>query len=85
MPEELIELRGEEFDESMGCEPMLLFWYANEGEAVVEGQDLCEIESAKAVTVVTAPADGVLAEVLVKESEPVGSGQLLARLRVIVA
>ena len=77
---EAIEIRGEEFDESMGCEPMLLFWYANAGDKVVEGQDLCEIESAKAVVVITAPADGVLAEILVKETEPVGSGQLLARL-----
>ena len=79
---EMIEIRGEEFDEGMGCEPMLLFWYAAEGDAVVEGQDLCEIESAKAVVVVTAPADGVLAEICVKETEPVGSGELLARLEV---
>ncbi|MEI6501820.1 MAG: lipoyl domain-containing protein [Armatimonadota bacterium] len=78
----LLELRGDEFDESMGCEPMLLFWYVNEGDAIVEGQDLCEIESAKAVVVITAPADAVLEEILVRESEAVGSGQLLARLRV---
>jgi pyruvate/2-oxoglutarate dehydrogenase complex dihydrolipoamide acyltransferase (E2) component len=82
MSETMIELRGDEFDETLGCEPMLLFWYANEGDAVVEGQDLCEIESAKAVTVMTAPVDGVLAEILVGESDPVGSGQLLARLAV---
>jgi pyruvate/2-oxoglutarate dehydrogenase complex dihydrolipoamide acyltransferase (E2) component len=85
MPETLVELRSEEFDESMGCEPMLLFWYADEGDAVVEGQDLCEIESAKAVTVITSPADGVLAEILVRESDAVGSGQLLARVKVTSA
>lgn len=78
-----IEIRSEEFDEGLGCEPMLLFWYANEGDTVVEGQDLCEIESAKAVTVITAPAEGLLSAILVKESEPVGSGQLLARLTTV--
>lgn len=82
MSEEVVEIRGQEYDESMGCEPMLLFWYAEEGSAVVEGQDLCEIESAKAVVVITAPADGTLTEILVKETESVDSGQLLARLTV---
>lgn len=81
MSEQIIEIRGQEYDESMGCEPMLLFWYAEEGAYVVEGQDLCEIESAKAVVVITAPASGTLIEVLVKETESVASGQLLARLK----
>lgn len=81
MPEEVIEICGQEYDESMGCEPMVLFWYAEEGSDVVEGQDLCEIESAKAVVVITAPATGKLTEILVKETESVASGQLLARLQ----
>ena len=81
MANEVIEIRGQEYDESMGCEPMLLFWYAEAGAEVVEGQDLCEIESAKAVFVITAPASGTLIEILVHESEPVASGAVLARLR----
>lgn len=76
----LVEVRASAYDDP-GCEPMLLFWYAGEGEPVFEGQDLCEIESAKAVVVVTAPATGTLSEVLVAEGEQVSSEQLLARIR----
>ena len=78
--ERVVEVRAEEFDEA-GCEPMLLFWYVEEGDPVAEGQELCEVESAKAAFVLTAPAAGMLAEILVRESEPVGSGQLLGRIR----
>ena len=77
---EFVEIRAEEYDEGHGCEPMLLFWYVDPGDPVVEGQDLCEIESAKAVVVITAPASGVLTEILVPESAAVGSGQLLGRI-----
>jgi pyruvate/2-oxoglutarate dehydrogenase complex dihydrolipoamide acyltransferase (E2) component len=76
----LLEFRAEEFDER-GCEPILLFWYVEEGDAVGEGQELCEIESAKAAFVLTSPAAGTLAEICVHETEPVGSGQLLGRIR----
>jgi pyruvate/2-oxoglutarate dehydrogenase complex dihydrolipoamide acyltransferase (E2) component len=77
----LIEVRGEEYDETMGCEPMLLFWYVNEGDTVVQGQDLCEIESAKAVFVITAPVSGTLEQVLCAETAAVESGHLLATIR----
>lgn len=70
------EVRAEAFDES-GCEPMLLFWYVDVGAEVSEGQDLCEIETAKAVFVVTAPATGVLRRVDVREGDAVASEQLL--------
>lgn len=81
MSEEYIEIRAEEYGADSGCEPMLLFWYVEPGSTVVEGQDLCEIESAKAVVVVTAPASGVLAEILIAEGSAVDSGHLLARLK----
>ena len=77
----LVEVRGQEYDESMGCEPMLLFWYVNEGDAVTEGQDLCEIESAKAVFVITAPVTGALEQILCPETAAVESGHLLATIR----
>ncbi len=74
-----IAVRADEFDDRR-CEPMLLFWYVAVGEPVIEGQDLCEIETAKAVLVVTAPASGTLAEVCVAEGEAVESRQVLARI-----
>ena len=77
----LVDIRAQEFDDR-GCEPMLLFWYGDVGDAVAEGQDLCEIETAKAVFVIQAPAGGTLAEILVAEGEPVESGQVLGRVEV---
>ena len=77
----LVEVRGEEYDDGMGCEPMLLFWYVNDGDAVIEGQDLCEIESAKAVFVITAPVTGTLEQILCTETAAVESGHLLATIR----
>lgn len=81
MTNELVDILAEEYDKDSGCEPMLLFWYVEPGQRVTEGQDLCEVESAKAVVVITAPATGVLEEVLVIEGDPVASGQLLGRMR----
>lgn len=78
---ELIDIIAPEYDEASGCEPMLLFWYVNAGDAVVEGQDLCEIESAKAVVVITAPADGTLTEIVAGEGYGIESGQVLGRLQ----
>jgi len=57
---------------------MLLFWYVDEGNAVAEEDDLAEIETAKAVVVVKAPASGILREVLVREGDAVNPGQKLA-------
>lgn len=80
MSEPTVEVRAPQYDRDSGCEPMLLFWYVEAGSAVVEGQDLCEIETAKAVVVITAPCGGVLEEIMVGESQPVESEQLLARI-----
>lgn len=77
----LVDIRAEEYDEAGGCEPMLLFWYVEPGQPVVAGQDLCEIESAKAVVVITAPCTGTVAELLVTEGGAVASGQVLGRIR----
>jgi len=75
----VVEIRAEKFDER-GCEPMLLFWYPQVGERVEEGQDLCEIETAKAAFVIPAPATGTLVEICVHGGEPVRSEQLLGRI-----
>jgi len=77
----LVDIRCEEFEQS-GCEPMMLFWYVGIGDHVEEGQDLCEIETAKAVFVIKAPASGTIAELLVAETEPVESAQVLGRIAI---
>jgi pyruvate/2-oxoglutarate dehydrogenase complex dihydrolipoamide acyltransferase (E2) component len=76
----LVSIQAEPYDENSGCEPMLLFWYVEQGQPVVEGQELCEIESAKAVFVITAPCSGTLAEVLVHEGDAVESAHVLGRI-----
>jgi 2-oxoisovalerate dehydrogenase E2 component (dihydrolipoyl transacylase) len=77
----LVDICADEYDEASGCEPMLLFWYVQVGDRVVEGQDLCEVESAKAVVGFCAPVSGVVSEILVHETEAVASGQVLARIQ----
>lgn len=80
MAEQPLEIRAEKFDER-GCEPLLLFWYPEVGDHVEEGQDLCEVETAKAAFVIAAPAAGTLAEIIVREGESVDSEQLLGRIQ----
>lgn len=69
-------------DQHTACEAMLLFWYVGVGEAVSMGDDLVEIETAKAVVVVKAPASGRVREILVAEGDAVRSGQRLAVIEV---
>jgi len=78
--EQLVDILSEAYDEQSGCEPMMLFWYMETGAPVAEGQDLCEIETAKAVFVITAPCAGTLAEILVHEGDAVASAQVLGRI-----
>jgi 2-oxoglutarate dehydrogenase E2 component (dihydrolipoamide succinyltransferase) len=55
-------------------------WLRPPGEAVRKGEPLVEIETDKVTSELEAPADGVLAEVLVAEGQTVPVGQVLARI-----
>jgi len=55
-------------------------WLRPQGEAVRKGEPLVEIETDKVTSELEAPADGVLAEVLVAEGETVPVGEVLARI-----
>ncbi|MBI4865290.1 MAG: hypothetical protein HY815_34255 [Candidatus Riflebacteria bacterium] len=63
-----------------GCSPMMLFWHVPVGAVVAEGQGLCEVETAKSVVLVCAPASGTLAEICVESGEPIAPGQVLGRI-----
>ena len=76
-----MEVRFDDYDDSFGCEPVLLFWYVTAGDSVADGQDLCEVESAKAVSVVTSPCDGIVEAVMCAEAAAVESGHVLATIR----
>ncbi len=56
----------------------LVAWRKKEGEAVIKGEPLLEIETDKAVLEVEAPADGILAGVKVDEGAEVPVGQTIA-------
>ena len=50
-------------------EGTILKWLKAEGDSVIEGDVIVEIETAKAVQEVTAPASGILAKILLPEGE----------------
>ena len=51
---------------------------AAQGEEVSEGQPILTLEAMKMENVLIAPADGVVAELLVEVGDLVGGGDLLA-------
>jgi pyruvate/2-oxoglutarate dehydrogenase complex dihydrolipoamide acyltransferase (E2) component len=56
----------------------ILRWLKAEGDRVSEGEELVEIEAAKAEVVVEAPVTGTLARILAAEDEVVLVGGALA-------
>ncbi len=55
-------------------------WLKQEGEQVVKGEPLLEVETDKATVEIEAPADGVLAHVSAAAGDDVPVGQVIARL-----
>ncbi|MEL7602522.1 MAG: dihydrolipoamide acetyltransferase family protein [Bacillota bacterium] len=53
-------------------------WLVSEGSPVKKGQDIAEISSEKLTNTVTAPEDGVLAKIVVKQEDTVPVGALIA-------
>jgi pyruvate/2-oxoglutarate dehydrogenase complex dihydrolipoamide acyltransferase (E2) component len=52
-------------------EGTILKWLKSVGDPVEKGEPIVEFETVKAATELEAPADGVLAEILVQEGETV--------------
>ncbi|WP_028388216.1 2-oxoglutarate dehydrogenase complex dihydrolipoyllysine-residue succinyltransferase [Legionella fairfieldensis] len=55
-------------------------WHKKVGDKVTRDENILDLETDKVVLEVPAPADGILQEILFKEGETVGAGQLLARI-----
>ena len=53
-------------------------WVVKEGDEVTEGDQLVEIDTAKAQDFVLAPASGIVVKILVEEDETVPCGEVLA-------
>jgi len=58
----------------------VLAWHKQPGDAVKKDENLVDLETDKVVLEVPAPADGLLAEVLVGEGETVTAATVLARI-----
>lgn len=58
-------------------EGTVLQWYKAEGDAVVAGEALVEVESAKITNVIEAPASGVLTRIVAGQDVTVGVAELL--------
>jgi pyruvate dehydrogenase E2 component (dihydrolipoamide acetyltransferase) len=72
-----VEVRLSQF--GMGMQDgRILQWYVAEGEAVAEGQRICEVEAAKTVVDIEAPISGVLARIVVRAEE-------IAQVRDVIA
>jgi pyruvate dehydrogenase E2 component (dihydrolipoamide acetyltransferase) len=56
----------------------LMRWLKHEGELVVKGEPLMEVETDKATVEIEAPASGTLSQVRVKEGDEVPVGQVIA-------
>jgi pyruvate dehydrogenase E2 component (dihydrolipoamide acetyltransferase) len=56
----------------------LIAWRKQEGDRVVKGEPLLEIETDKAVVEVEAPADGILAGIKASAGEDIPVGQMIA-------
>ncbi|UVW34367.1 hypothetical protein NYF23_10110 [SAR92 clade bacterium H455] len=55
-------------------------WLKGEGEVIVKGEVLVEIETAKALEEVEAPISGVLTKIVVAETESADVGAVIALL-----
>lgn len=52
-------------------EGAIIAWLKNEGDAVVEGEEIAEVEAEKTTIMVVAPESGILSKILVQPDEVV--------------
>ncbi|OGT14218.1 MAG: dihydrolipoamide succinyltransferase [Gallionellales bacterium RIFOXYB12_FULL_54_9] len=73
----IIEVKVPQLSESVS-EATLLVWHKQVGEAVVEGENLIDVETDKVVMELPASKSGVLTKILKGNGDLVGSGELIA-------
>jgi len=74
-----IEIKVPPLPESVS-DATLVAWHKNVGESVTRDENLVDLETDKVVLEVPAPADGVIAELKVKDGATVAAGDVLAIL-----
>src|ERR1700730_14535177 len=76
-----MEIKLPQFGMGMS-EAQIVRWYKRPGDSIVKGEPLLEVEAAKTVNDIPAPADGVLARIVAQVGDVV---QVYAPLGVIAA
>ena len=74
-----IEIKVPELSESVSSAEVL-GWKVKPGDPVEEDQVLVELETDKVVLEVSAPCDGVVTEILVKEGDTMKTGDVVAKV-----
>ena len=75
----IIEVKVPQLSESVS-EATLLTWHKKVGEAVVEGENLIDIETDKVVLELPAIKSGVLSKIVKGDGEKVGSNEIIAQI-----
>jgi 2-oxoglutarate dehydrogenase E2 component (dihydrolipoamide succinyltransferase) len=73
----VIEVKVPQLSESVS-EATLLTWHKQVGEAVLEGENLIDVETDKVVLELPASKSGVLSEIIRGDGQKVASGELIA-------
>lgn len=68
-------------DQTEGTTAVLKSWLKGKGAKVAEHDPVAELETDKVAVEISAPADGVIAEILKNEDDPVEPGETIARMR----
>lgn len=80
----LIEIKVPQLSESV-AEATLISWHKKQGEKVVRGENLIDIETDKVVLELPATHDGILIEVLRNDGATVKSGEIIAKIETEMA
>ncbi len=81
---EIVEIRAPT-EQTEGTRSQVLRWLRSVGEAVEVNEPLLELETDKVTIEIPAPASGLLREIVRKEQQEVGPGELLGQLEITVA
>lgn len=80
----LIEIKVPQLSESV-AEATLVTWHKKQGDKVVRGENLIDIETDKVVLELPASHDGVLVEILKSDGATVKSGEIIAKIETEIA
>ena len=74
------EMKLPDLGEDAGNEAVVSFWHFEEGDEVIEGEDLVEMTTDKATFNVQSPMSAILMEIVADEGDTVEVGEVLAIL-----